>query len=288
MKNLVIAIFAAAIFVAILMANRIYSRPSETPEETKTVTDYHGNIIVIPETEKSDEPWTPPVVNISADTNPASYTNPRAPIYAIPSSSDSARDFFSDAAFIGDSITVMLKAHNEVTNVLGDAKFIAKEGFGVGHAVNGTMLPEYEGNFASPEVALEMSGARKVFIMLGTNDVGVFGVDQTIEKWYTFIGRLREKCPDIQIYIQSCTPVWTGKEDEGITNAAIDKLNQGLAEFARENGCCFINTSPYMKDSTGGLPDMYTSDFYVHLNNTGADAWAKILLAYADAIMAKE
>lgn len=285
-KNLVTAIFAAALFMTILMADRIMDTTAVSPDTDNPVTEYHGDIIIIPENNgiHNDTPWVPPVVSISPSTNPASYSDTRAPVYLPPESSDNARDFFKDVVFIGDSISVMLRAHNELTGVLGDAMFIAKEGYGMGHAVNGTMLPEYNGMSISPEDALVLSGAKKVFIMLGANDIGSFGVDGTMEKWEIVIPKLREASPNIQIYIQSCTPIWTGGEVGLLNNTNIDNLNLRLKKFAEENGCCFIDISPYMKDSTGGLPSEYSSDCYVHLTNAGADAWAKILLAYADAL----
>ena len=46
-------------------------------------------------------------------------------------------------------------------------------------------------------------------------------------------------CPDIEIYIQSMTPVWTGGEVGGLNNPNVNAYNVKLREFAQQNGCHF-------------------------------------------------
>jgi lysophospholipase L1-like esterase len=150
----------------------------------------------------------------------------------------------------------------------------------VGHAVAGSMYLTYQGQQMSPWDALAASGVNKVFILLGMNDIGLYGVDKTIENWGILIGKIRESCPDIQIYIQSGTPIYHGGEKGKLTNANMNAYNVKLQAFAEENGCYYVDIATTMKDSNGALKANYCSDEYVHLTDAGCDAWALVLKRY--------
>ena len=139
----------------------------------------------------------------------------------------------------------------------------------------------YQGNKTRPEDAIAAIGAKRVFIMLGLNDIGLLGIDQTITNWGKLIKNIRAKCPDIEIYIQSGTPLYKGKGS--LTNANMDKYNVKLEQFCKDNGCFFVNVAEALKDSEGKLQKAYCSDEYCHLTNAGIEAWIKYLKAYAAA-----
>ena len=92
---------------------------------------------------------------------------------------------------------------------------------------------------------------------------------------------IRDACPDIEIYIQSMTPIWTGGEIGGLNNANVNDYNAKLRVFAEENGCHYIDIAPFMRDATGGLATEFCSDNYVHLTDGGVSVWVAVLRAYA-------
>lgn len=234
--------------------------------------------------DRSTEPTTgstEPTTGDTPPTTPSVSTDPRDPVLQPPAAFSGPSYFYSDAAFIGDSVSMMLRNRSSATGDLPGALFLVRGSYSVGHAVNGTMLLTYQGAEMSPEDALAASGVKKVFIMLGMNDLNIYGVDGTIQNWGTLISRIRDKCPNIQIYIQSMSPVWTGKESGRLNNSTIDYYNTLLQSFAASNGCYFINVAPYLKDSTNGLATSYCSDSFVHLTYAGADAWIKVLKNFA-------
>ncbi|MBE6708421.1 MAG: hypothetical protein E7578_04170 [Ruminococcaceae bacterium] len=294
-KKITTSIFAAVVFVMLLMTEHSFITNDQTDTVTKapvtviTTDDLHEDTVSvtypsISETEPEPEITVPCAVSIEMIPNPDAVADPRAPLYLPPVSSADAPEFYSDAAFIGDSVSVMLSWYAANTE-LSDAVFLTRECYSMAHAANSTMLVQYNGEEMTPEDALLASGVKKVFIMLGTNDLAAYGIPLTLEHWEAVIPRIREKCPDIQIYIQSCMPIWTGGEVGILNNTEMDSLNANLREFAEAWECFYIDISSFMKDSTGGLASIYCSDCYVHLTNEGADAWMRILLAYADAIM---
>ena len=88
--------------------------------------------------------------------------------------------YFDDAVFIGDSITLKLYHYvkdmrNQGTPCLGGAKFLTAGSLGSGNALwpvsKESVHPSYQGDKMRIEKAIELMGARKVYIMLGMNDV---------------------------------------------------------------------------------------------------------------------
>ncbi len=222
--------------------------------------------------------YTPDILPDDASEN-TDYSGYAA--IAPPKSFDSPSVFFDDSAFIGDSVSLKLSYYAEESGELGDALFLVSGSYGVGNAVDNTMLLVYQGQEMTPQDALLKSGVKKVFVMMGMNDLGRFGVDGTLEYWDTFIKNIREKCPDIAICIQSMTPVWGGGETGDLNNATIDEYNEKLKEFAKSNSCAYMDIASYMKDAYGALATDYCSDNFVHLTDAGAQAWVKVLKAYA-------
>lgn len=206
----------------------------------------------------------------------------REPVLAPPEASDGDTAFFDDAVFVGDSVSLMLSYYAADTGLLGDAQFLVRGSYSVSHAVNNSMLMLYQGQEMTLPEAIAATGAKKVFIMLGMNDIGAYGIGKTMDNWAIMLQRIREHAPDVKIYIQSMTPVWTGGEKGALNNRNTDRYNDRLITFAEENDCTYIDIASYMKDSTGGLALGYCSDEYVHLSRAGADTWIKVLKAFAE------
>ena len=197
----------------------------------------------------------------------------------VSASTMTVEEFFGNAAFIGDSVTLKLRNYNAQTKILGDTTFLCQGSYSVDHAVNNTMMLSYQGEDISPQDALAACGADRVFILLGMNDIGLWGVDKTIENWGTLINNIREKNPGIEIYIQSGTPIYPAGEVGKLTNANMDAYNKRLQEFAEVNECYFVNVNNPFKDAaTGGLAKKYCSDEYVHFTDAACELWAKILM----------
>lgn len=220
-------------------------------------------------------PTVPP-----ATQPPVQPTGSRAPVLAPPTTEAVSASFFDDAVFIGDSVSLMLSYYANSSGRLGNAKFLVQGSYSAGNAVSNGLLMSYQGQKMDLQSAVAATGAKKVFIMLGMNDIALYGVDGTIKNWRTMLGRIFEKSPDVKIYIQSMTPIWTGGEIGGLNNKHADQFNQALKTFAQENGYTYIDVASYMKDSTGGLASNYCSDNYVHITNAGAATWVSVLRAF--------
>ena len=204
----------------------------------------------------------------------------RDPVMAPPQTAKVDSAFFDDAVFVGDSVTLKLSYYAASSGKLGKAQFLTRGSYGVAHAVMDSMLLTYQGQDMKVEDAINATGATKVFLMMGMNDIGLYGVEGTIENWDKLIQRIQENCPNVTVYIQSMTPIWTGGEIGDLNNVNMDAYNARLEVFAKNAGVDFIDVAPYMKDSTGGMATRYCSDNYVHVTDQGAAAWIRVLKAY--------
>ena len=222
-----------------------------------------------------------PTEPVDADDYGGPYgQDERDPVMAPPATARVDASFFDDAVFIGDSVTLKLSYYAASSGKLGKAQFLTRGSYGVAHSVMDTMLLTYQGQDMKIEDAINASKAKKVFLMMGMNDIGLYGVDGTIENWGKLIDRIQKSCPNVTVYIQSMTPIWTGGEIGDLNNVNMDAYNAKLEVFAKNESIDFIDIAPYMKDSTGGMATRYCSDNYVHVTDQGSAAWIRVLKAY--------
>ena len=254
----------------------IVTIPPETTAETTAPTETAETTVPATEEETTEptaaEETTPPTQPLAEDS--------RMPVLVPPEAEEGPCHFFDDAAFIGDSISYTLMLHNTKTGDFGEALFFVRGSLGIHNTLNRVLKIYYQGQSMTPWDALAASGVNKVFIMMGTNDIGYYGIDATMEKWEEFLGNIRQSAPEIQVYIQSLTPMWTESEVGILNNENIDLYNQRLKEFAEANDCYFVDIAPYFKDQTNGMARPYCNDFYVHMNYDGTAVWANLLKDY--------
>ena len=187
-------------------------------------------------------------------------------------------EFFKNAAFIGDSVTLKLRYYDAANKCLYGATFLCQGSYSVAHAVNNSMYLSYRGEDITPQDALKACGADKVFILLGMNDIALWGIDKTMDNWATLIANIRNTCPNIEIYIQSGTPIYLDGEVGGLTNANMDAYNQRLQAFAQEQGCYYVDVNTPFRNSSGGLAEAYCSDSFVHFTDAACKLWVEILM----------
>ncbi|MDL2225883.1 GDSL-type esterase/lipase family protein [Eubacteriales bacterium OttesenSCG-928-M02] len=193
--------------------------------------------------------------------------------------------FYANVAFLGDSVSLKLRNYAADKGRIAEAKFLVAGSFGVSHGAKGTLNISYQGQELRPEDAIQLSGAQRVFIMLGINDVALYGVDKTMENWSTLLGNIREKNPTVEVYIQSIPPIAKGGEKNGLTNALVNKYNERLQLFCAEEGLMFVDTHKVLADEEGYLKKEYCSDNFIHLTDAGCEAWVEALYETASQVL---
>lgn len=239
------------------------------------------------ETDPTTQPTDPTTLPTDPPTQPTEPTEPTKP----PKEPVDLVQFFSESAFIGDSVTLALRNYCITNTVIGRPTFLCAGSYAVRHAIvdpdpgnQNIVSITYQNTAMRPEDALKASGVKRVFIMLGMNDIA-FGVDYTMNNWKTLIKNIRSECPDIEIYIQSATPIHANNDKDGykLNNANMDIYNQKLEAFCAENDCYFVSIAPLLKDENGDLANSYCSDPNsqgCHLTQAGVLVWIQALQDY--------
>lgn len=239
------------------------------------------------ETDPTTQPTDPTTLPTDPTTQPTEPTEPTKP----PKEPVDLVQFFSESAFIGDSVTLALRNYCITNTVIGRPTFLCAGSYAVRHAIvdpdpgnQNIVSITYQNTAMRPEDALKASGVKRVFIMLGMNDIA-FGVDYTMNNWKTLIKNIRSECPDIEIYIQSATPIHANNDKDGykLNNANMDIYNQKLEAFCAENDCYFVSIAPLLKDENGDLANAYCSDPNsqgCHLTQAGVLVWIQVLQDY--------
>lgn len=285
MKRGLIIVCACLLIVSSFFSGCGTSDTQSTTEEVTQATEEHTTEATSEEVTETQEETTEKAEEASAsEESPVTYEYTQV--------DDS---YFNDAVFIGDSISygfelyVTEKRANGET-VLGEAKFLTSGSLSYGNSLwdvsDESVHPTYNGVKMKLEDAIAQIKPGKIYILLGTNDVALYGVEQTIANADTEISRMLEASPGAEIFIMSTTPKYSPAEsdvDGALNNADIDALNVAMRQFAVEKGYNFMNIAPLFKDETGGLAADYCSDkegMGIHFTSAAYDIWLNFLYSY--------
>ena len=188
--------------------------------------------------------------------------------------------------FIGDSLTNGLCLYNDLTGCCGNAEFICGASIGWASAQwdlydPNEVHPMYNGQKVRLEDCVSLTGANKVIIGLGMNDIGTYGIDQTFINADEFLNTLREKSGDVEIYIMTVTPMIESAERDILNNDLICQYNERLRTFAEEHSVGYLDTWSALVGYDGYLPMEYCQDpdqLGIHLTNDGCQVmWDYIM-----------
>jgi len=186
--------------------------------------------------------------------------------------------WFDDALFFGDSISVTLKKHCAKTGDLSDALFLCEFSYSVRNAYTGNLKIWYQTKQYAPEDVVPLTGANKLFVMLGVNDIALDGgIDKAMMCWDVFVSRIREKSPDIVFFIESSLPIYHDAEYDAWNNKLFDEYNERLRQFCEENDCVFVDIAHYFKDDRNSLAPEFCSDYFCHVTYEATAVWAEQL-----------
>lgn len=202
------------------------------------------------------------------------------PLLRPPVVKEDVTDYFDDVIIMGDSMTYSLYQWQNLHHGLGNVLFLVRGGVSLNSLVTGYRKYFYGGQECRPEDAIARSGRKKLYILMGANDVPQYGIERSMELWDELLGNILEKTPDLEIHIESLTPVWTDAEYPGFTNEEFDAYNVVLRAYAEEHGYGYVDIVPYFKDSTNGIARDYCSDVLMHASYKGCDVWVKVLETY--------
>ena len=207
----------------------------------------------------------------------------------LPASAEVSDSYFDDAVFIGDSVSLKLNYYvkeqrSSDPGFFGKAQFLTSGSLGSGNALwdlsDQSVHPTYNGTKMLLEDSVAASGAKKVYIMLGMNDVGLYGVDTAVANMEKLVDRILGKTPDAKIFIQSATPMVSSAQLTDLNNANLLQYDQKLEALCADRGWYFVDVASVMRDSDGSLPREYCSDpdgMGIHFTDIGCERWIEYL-----------
>ena len=192
-------------------------------------------------------------------------------------------NYFSDAAFLGDSLTV---GFSDYQINLGGALICGYTGVGPDAIVNRSAV---KSPTRGQEVALDVLAAaqpKKLYILLGTNTLTTLGASDRFLAYYgQMLDMLREALgDDCVIYVQSIPPVRpsAAAEKPGLASDVLRGVNEQLAQLAASKGCVYLDLWEALADGEGNLKEMLAAPDGVHLSaGNGYGAWVTYLRNHA-------
>ena len=183
-------------------------------------------------------------------------------------------NYFADAAFLGDSLTV---GFSDYRINLGGALVCGYTGVGPDAIVNRTAV---KSSVRGEEIALDVLAAaqpKKLYILLGTNTLTTLGASDRFLAYYgQMLDMLREALgPDCVIYVESVPPV-------RLASDVLRGVNEQLAQLAASKGCVYLDLWEALADGEGNLKEMLAAPDGVHLSaGNGYGTWLTYLRNHA-------
>ena len=271
----VIAGIVLCIVAAVGMAGD--SEPAPVPENTPVV-EQPAEVPVVsePELEEAvqEEVQPEPVVEIQPEADvqvePYDFTLPAPEGEAV------EKDYFADAAFVGDSRTDGFMIYSGIgcgTNLTSNGLSIFKLESKKALKIGGEKYTLLE--------ALGQKDYGKVYLCLGVNELGVYDDEGFYQSYLSAIDAIRACQPNAIIYIQGLIPL--NEEDVAATNGPDylknDRLrvyNELMFKAAQEKQVVFLDLYTAFADENGALPAGASRDG-VHLKKEYCQQWLAYL-----------
>lgn len=126
------------------------------------------------------------------------------------------------------------------------------------------------------------SNPKKIFIMIGINDLGRdIPIDTIIINYQKIIDTIKIRTPKTEIYIQSILPDNLEISPERQPIQLIVALNKKIKALAARNSVEFVDLYPLFIDKHGYLDSSLTNDG-LHLMGKGYQIWKNLIIKYIE------
>ena len=190
--------------------------------------------------------------------------------------------YFSDAALLGDSLTV---GFSDYSINLGGALICGYTGVGPDAIVNRKRGQEQRARLRGGNGCADSGPAEKLYILLGTNTLTTLGAaDRFLAYYGQMLDQLRQALPGCVIYVQSIPPVrpQAAAEKPGLASDVLRSVNEQLAKLAADKGCVYLDLWETFADENGNLKEMLAAPDGVHFSaGNGYGAWVTYLRNHA-------
>lgn len=222
-----------------------------------------------PETEALPETETSaPVTEPQTEAAPSSAA-------IVPEQSVPVDDtYFADAVFIGDSRMEGFRNQSGITQ----GQFLTGVGMNVSNIFTQQYIHLYNEQITVYQ-ALINTNYTKVYVMLGTNDLGEPDFNDFKENYRTCLREMKKLLPDgVIMYVLSVPFVEEAKVEDStyVNNQNITAVNEKILELCEEEGYYYININEVLSDGNNSLIEGASSDG-VHMYDTYCKIWLDYL-----------
>lgn len=219
---------------------------------------------------KSDENLELPVTS-QADETPQPVVFD--PIIAVNTAVEDS--YFSDAVFIGDSISEGITLYKPID----DATVLAATGINPSSIFTTPVIKQEDGTRITILDALKEKQAKKIYIMLGANGINFIPIDKMIEDYQELLLQIKQEHPDAIIYVQSVLPV-TKENKYNISNEDINFFNEQLIQLCAKEQVYYLDISSDFKTADGTLPIETSPTDGMHFGKRYYSIWFDFLKAH--------
>ncbi len=241
------------------------AQPSQTPEaqpsDTPTAEPSPTQAASPAPAQTSAQPATPtPDTATPSPDDPSQTDSPRNPGSTAPYAERVDDEWFSDAAFLGNSLVDGFRLFSGLTTC------------DVYAATSLTVLGA--GSLISQMNAKQYG---KVYILLGINEIG-YDPDYFKTQYAGMLDTIIAGQPDADIYVMGLTPVSEHKSttDSTFTMDRVRAYNDRLLALAIEKGCYYLDLCEALANEDGYLPADVTTDG-VHFAASHYQVWLEYL-----------
>lgn len=261
----VVALVILGIAIVVL-SNRIFPKnPSSSSTQSTPFSglDSSGSSSVssaLPassDTESEPDPQTTPLDHAEYDGT------------ILPETEDGGQEYVDDTLFLGDSNTYRLASYKLTTW----QNNLSAVGMGIQH-VTSTPCMYFDGigNAALTTKAVAMMQPLRILMTYGTNNTQ-WSTETFIKQYKIAMDAILKEWPYADMIINAIPPVGTNRSGAAQEQRSINEFNKALADFAKEEGYQFLNSSEVLQDpSTGYARQGYLIEDGLHLSETGAKA----------------
>lgn len=187
--------------------------------------------------------------------------------------------YFDDALFIGDSRIVGLSQYCEAID--SRATFFAQKSLTIFDIRNKEWIEDENGNKMSIATALAGKHYKKIYLMVGINELGTGDKERFREVYSQVVQGLRYLQPDATIFISSIMHVSEEKNntDALYNNTNINIRNDAIKGLADNRKVFYLDINEAVDDENGNLKAETTGDG-VHLKGACYEPWHQYLLEH--------
>lgn len=200
--------------------------------------------------------------------------------YELPEHDPVPAEWFSNALFVGDSLTLAMSLYQ--LDVPPTAAFCAYKSITPKQFVDNVTVQTPDGSQVAVFDDICGHNPDQIFLLLGTNTLASGSNTGLIASYTLLLQKLREQFPDAAIYVQGLPPVSEKVSSERVTltNGRIRTVNLQLAQMAQANGCYYIDLNRALAKEDGSLSTYISQEDGIHLNQRGCQLWFDYLKSH--------